>query len=101
MANLKSAIKRVKVNEKKRQRNQSFKSAMRTNIKRVEHLVEANDLEEAKKAFEEASQSIDKAVQKGVIHRNNGNRQKRKLAKKIRDRKRVGKESKNRKWRKG
>ncbi|HLS35452.1 MAG TPA: 30S ribosomal protein S20 [Bacillota bacterium] len=85
MANLKSAIKRVKVNEKKRQRNQSFKSAMRTNIKRVEHLVEANDLEEAKKAFEEASQSIDKAVQKGVIHRNNGNRQKRKLAKKIRE----------------
>lgn len=83
MANLKSAIKRVKINEKKRESNQSFKSAMRTKIKRVEHLVEANDLEAAKEAFNEATRSIDKVIQKGIIHKNNGNRHKARLAKKI------------------
>lgn len=83
LANLKSAIKRIKINEVKRERNQSFKSAMRTKIKRVEHLVEANDLEGAKQAFNEAARSIDKVVQKGIIHKNNGNRHKTRLAKKI------------------
>lgn len=84
MANLKSAIKRVKINEKRRERNYSFKAAMRTKIKRVEQLVEAGNLEDAKKAFDEAARAIDKVVQKGIIHRNNGNRHKARLAKKIR-----------------
>lgn len=83
MANLKSAIKRIKINEKKREQNTSFKSTMRTKIKRVEHLVEAEDLEGAKEAFNEAARSIDKVVQKGIIHKNNGNRHKARLAKKI------------------
>jgi len=85
LANLKSAIKRIKINEVKRERNQSFKSAMRTKIKRVEHLVEAKDLEGAKQAFNEAARSIDIVVQKGIIHKNNGNRHKTRLAKKIRE----------------
>lgn len=83
MANLKSAIKRVRTNETKRLLNQSFKSEMRSHIKQVETLIEAKDVENAKKVFQEASRKIDKTVQKGIIHKNNGNRQKSRLAKKI------------------
>lgn len=84
MANLKSAIKRVRTNEDRRVRNKAVKTNMRTLIKRVEHFVEENDIENAKVAYQEAAQVIDKAIQKGVVHKNNGNRQKSKLAKKIR-----------------
>lgn len=83
MANLKSAIKRVRVNEDKRSRNQSVKSEMRSHIKQVENLIEANDVENAKVAFQTASQKIDKTIQKGIIHKNNGNRQKARLANKL------------------
>ncbi len=83
MANLKSAIKRVNTNNKKRLRNQSVKSDMRTHIKQVEKLIEANDVENAKSAFQSTARVIDKAVQKGVIHKNNGNRHKARLAQKL------------------
>lgn len=83
MANLKSAIKRVNTNNKKRARNQAVKSDMRTHIKQVEKLIEANDVENAKTAFQSTARVIDKAVQKGVIHKNNGNRHKARLAKKL------------------
>lgn len=83
MANLKSAIKRVNTNNTKRERNQAVKSDMRTHIKRVEKLVEANDVENAKTAFQKTVQVIDTAIQKGVIHQNNGNRHKTRLAKKV------------------
>jgi len=83
MANLKSAIKRVNTNNTKRARNQHVKSGMRTHIKHVEALVEANDVENAKSAYNTTTRVIDKAVQKGVVHPNNGNRQKSRLAKKI------------------
>lgn len=85
MANLKSAIKRVRTNEKKRIQNRVVKSDMRTHIKRLEQLIQANDVENAKEAYTLAVRKIDKAVQKGVIHRNNGNRQKTRLAKKLRN----------------
>ncbi len=84
MANLKSAIKRVRINEDRRVRNKAVKTQMRTLIKRVEQYVEQNDVENAKVAYQKATQAIDKAIQKGVVHKNNGNRQKAKLAKKIR-----------------
>lgn len=83
MANLKSAIKRVNTNNKKRARNQAVKSDMRTHIKQVEKLIEANDVENAKTAFQTTTRVIDKAVQKGAIHKNNGNRHKIRLAKKL------------------
>jgi len=85
MANLKSAIKRVRTNDTKRLLNQSFKSEMRSHIKQVETLIEANDVENAKVAFQSASKMIDKTVQKGIIHKNNGNRQKSRLASKIKN----------------
>lgn len=83
MANLKSAIKRINTNNKKHDQNQSVKSDMRTHIKQVEKFVEANEVDQAKEHFNKTVQKIDKAVQKGAIHRNNGDRQKSRLAKKI------------------
>lgn len=83
MANLKSAIKRIATNESKRDRNKSVKSDMRTNIKKVEALVTANEVEAAKAAYLVTVSKIDTAVQKSVIHKNNGNRQKTRLAKQL------------------
>jgi len=81
MANLKSAKKRVLTTNKKQAQNQSLKSEMRSQIKHVESLIEANDVENAKAAFQRAAKKIDQTVQKGLIHKNNGNRQKSRLAK--------------------
>lgn len=83
MANLKSAQKRVQINNKKRVVNQSVKSDMRSQIKLVENLIEANEIEKAKEAFKLATKKIDKTIRKGIIHKNSGNRQKARLAKKL------------------
>lgn len=83
MANLKSAIKRIDVNETKRERNIAIKSNMRTHIKRTEKFIAENDVENATASYKATRQIIDKAVQKGVIHPNNGTRQKQRLAKKF------------------
>lgn len=83
MANIKSAIKRVTTNDKSRILNQAKKSEMRTKIKQAEQLVAANDTENATAALNDATKAIDKAVQKGAIHRNNGNREKSRLVKKF------------------
>src|SRR5699024_1627528 len=79
----KSAIKRVKTNEKKRASNQTFKSEMRTQIKHVEKLIEENDVENAKASLQKTFKKIDKAIQKGVVHANNSNRQKARLTEKV------------------
>ena len=83
MANIKSAIKRVTVNNKKRANNGPQKTEMRSEIRRVENLVEANDVENAKAALKNNVKRIDKAVQKGLIHKNAGDRQKSRLTKKV------------------
>src|SRR5699024_10893937 len=83
MANIKSAIKRVKTNEKKRASNQTFKSERRTQRKHVGKLIEENDVENAKASLQKTFKKIDKAIQKGVVHANNGNRQKARLTEKV------------------
>ena len=83
MANLKSAIKRIRTNEKKHLQNQSFKSEMRTQIKHVASLIEAKDVDNAKAAFQTASKKLNKTIQKGIIHKNKGNRQNSSLTKGI------------------
>src|SRR5690625_3421554 len=83
MANLKSAIKRVRTNNKKRESNTGVKSRMRTKIKQTDSLIEAKDVENATQSYHETVREIDKAIQKGVIHRNNGNRHKARLANKL------------------
>ncbi|CAM3439639.1 30S ribosomal protein S20 [Marinicrinis lubricantis] len=83
MPNIKSAIKRVKTSEKRRLQNASQKSALRTAVKAVEVAIAGNDAETAKKALLLASKKLDKAVTKGLIHKNAANRKKSRLAKKV------------------
>ncbi|MGC4375968.1 30S ribosomal protein S20 [Fictibacillus sp. Mic-4] len=83
MANIKSAIKRVKTNEKRRAHNASIKSAMRTAIKNFEVKVANNDVEGAKEAFVVATKKLDKAATKGLIHKNAASRHKSRLAKSL------------------
>ncbi|GAF65981.1 30S ribosomal protein S20 [Alkalihalobacillus trypoxylicola] len=83
MPNIKSAIKRVKTNDKKRAQNIATKSALRSAIKNFEAVVEAGDAENAKTAFVSATKKLDKAADKGLIHKNAASRQKSRLAKKL------------------
>ncbi len=83
MPNIKSAKKRVLVIDKKTQRNKAVKSALKTQVKKFLAAVEANDKELATKLYPETVAVIDGAVTKGVIHKNNANNRKAKLAKKL------------------
>jgi len=81
MPNIKSAIKRVKVNEKANVANTQAKSAMRTTVKKAENAVAAN-AENAQELLQAAYKSLDKAASKGLIHKNAAARKKSRLAKK-------------------
>lgn len=81
MPNIKSAIKRVKVAEKKRLRNRMIKSAMRTSIKKFEAAAADGTLDA--KLLSTTSAAVDKAASKGVIHKNAANRKKARLAKRL------------------
>ena len=83
MPNIKSAIKRVSVIEKKTLRNNMIKSGYRTAVRKFEEAVEAKDVENAKTLFVEASKKIDMACSKGVIVKNTAARKKSSLAKKL------------------
>ena len=83
MPNIKSAIKRVSVIEKKTLRNNMIKSGYRTAIKKFEAAVEAGDKANAEKLFSEATKKIDQACTKGVIVKNTAARKKSNLAKKL------------------
>ena len=83
MPNIKSQVKRVKTNEKRRQFNASYKASMRTAIKNVEVANENKNVEAAKEAYNTANKKLDKAVAKGICHKNFAARQKSRLSKKI------------------
>jgi small subunit ribosomal protein S20 len=83
MPNIKSAIKRVKTSEKRRALNASQKSALRTSVKSCEVALNSSDVEQAKIALAAASQKLDKAVTKGLIHKNAAARKKSRLAQKF------------------
>ena len=83
MANIKSAKKRILVNRTKAERNKAIRSEVKTAMKKVLAAVEANDKEAATKLFPETVSAIDSAVTKGVLHKNNANNRKAKLAKKL------------------
>ena len=80
MANIKSAKKRILVNEKKAAQNQMIKSAVKTEIKKVRAAVEAGNKEEAAKALLSATSAIDKAESKGIIKKNTASRKVSRLA---------------------
>ena len=83
MPNIKSQVKRVKTNEKRRQFNASYKASMRTAIKNVEVAIENKNVEAAKEAYNTANKKLDKPVAKGICHKNFAARQKSRLSKKI------------------
>jgi small subunit ribosomal protein S20 len=83
LANIKSAIKRNKQNEKRRLRNRVVRGFARTRITRARVAIEGNDPEAAKVATLAAISALDKAAQKGVIHKNNAARRKSRLMKRL------------------
>ena len=80
MANIKSQIKRIRTNEKARLRNQSVKSEVKTAIRKAREAVAAGDYEAAEAARRVAARKLDKAVSKGVLHKNNAANKKSALA---------------------
>lgn len=74
MANIKSAKKRILVNQANADRNKAIRSGVKTAVKKVYAAIDANDKEAAKAALLEATSTIDKATTKGVYHKNYASR---------------------------
>lgn len=83
MANHKSAIKRARQNEVKRLRNKSYKTTAKNAIKEVRKAVVGNSVEQASENFTNTVSALQKAVSKGVIHKNKAARQISRLARQV------------------
>ncbi len=83
MANLKSAIKRIRQNKKRRLRNRVYRGEARTYIRNARVSLEEENLDEAREAAFMAVKALDKAAEKGVIHKNNAARRKSRLMKQL------------------
>ena len=83
MANTRSAAKQVRVSERRRQRNKAVRSLCRTSITKAENLVFSGEVASARLAVTAAISSLDRAAEKGIIHRNNAARRKSHLMKKL------------------
>jgi small subunit ribosomal protein S20 len=81
LANLKSSAKRARQNIKRQARSSYYETTARSHIKRARAQIAANELEEARDTVQKAAKALDKAAQKGVIHRNNAARRKSNLMK--------------------
>lgn len=85
MANIKSQIKRNRQNDKARARNKTVTSALKTEVKKVHQAVEAGDKDAASEQLRKASRALDRAVTKGVMHKNTAANRKSGLAKRVAD----------------
>jgi small subunit ribosomal protein S20 len=83
VANIKSQIKRNKTNEKARLRNKAVKSELKTYIRKFREAADAGNAEQATSLLAVASRKLDKAVSKGVIHKNQAANRKSALAKRV------------------
>jgi small subunit ribosomal protein S20 len=83
VANIKSQIKRIKTNEKAHQRNKAVKSELRTYVRKFREAVDSGNVEVATDALRTASRKLDKAVAKGVIHKNQAANRKSAIAKRL------------------
>ena len=83
MANIKSQIKRNRQNEKRRMRNKSVKSSLKTAIRKFHVSVDAGDAAATEALLRDASRKLDKAVSKGVIHKNQAANRKSAIAKRL------------------
>jgi len=83
VANTKSAEKRIKVTRRRTLRNKSLKSALRTAIRKFEDALAGAAREEAEAALRKALVAIDKAVTKGILHKNTAARKKSRLTRRF------------------
>jgi len=83
LANIKSQIKRNRQNEKRRVHNRVFRGKARTLIAKAQTAIESGSQDTAADAVKLAISSLDKAAEKGVIHRNNAARRKSRLMKRL------------------
>jgi small subunit ribosomal protein S20 len=81
LANIKSAIKRNKQNEKRRLRNRIYAGRARTFVRKARTAIEDGELEDARQATLVAISALDKAAEKGILHKNNASRRKSRLMK--------------------
>jgi len=82
VANIKSQIKRNKTNQKANERNRAVKSQLKTSIRAAREAIASGDKDTALGAVKEASRKLDKAVSKGVLHKNQAANRKSAIAKK-------------------
>jgi small subunit ribosomal protein S20 len=83
VANIKSQIKRNRQNEKRRLRNKSVKSSLKTAVRKFNEASQTGNVENATALLREASRKLDKAVSKGVIHKNQAANRKSAIAKRL------------------
>jgi small subunit ribosomal protein S20 len=83
VANIKSQIKRIRQNEKAHQRNKAVKSALKTHVRKFREAADTGSVEEATAALRAATRQLDKAVSKGVIHKNQAANRKSAIAKRL------------------
>ena len=83
MANIKSQIKRNRQNEKRRVHNRVFRGRARTLISKAQTAIESGSKDTAAEAVKMAISSLDKAAEKGIIHKNNAARRKSRLMKRL------------------
>ncbi len=87
MANHKSALKRIRITERRRVRNRFFISRARTEIRKARETIAVagatGEREAARAATMAAIRTLDKAVGKGILHRNNAARRKSRLMKRL------------------
>ncbi|OII09244.1 30S ribosomal protein S20 [Curtobacterium sp. MCBA15_008] len=83
MANIKSQMKRIKTNLKAQERNKAYRSELKTVIRHTNEAVVSGDKDKAVAALTLASKKLDKAVSKGVIHKNQAANRKSAIAKKV------------------
>lgn len=84
MANHKSALKRIRISEKRRQRNRIVRGSTRTAIKKAKTILASKDTSGAESAIQDAISALDRAAAKGVIHKNNAARRKSRLMRQFR-----------------
>ncbi len=83
MANTQSAVKRIRSSERRRRINVIHRSRARTFVKKARRLIDAGQLQEAEAMAQQAASALDKAAQKGVIHKNSAARSKSRLRRQL------------------
>jgi len=83
VAHSKSALKRLRQNERHRERNKAVRTSARTSVKKARTAIDGGDADEARAAIAEASSILDRASKGNVVHRNAVARHKSRLMKRL------------------